>query len=132
METPLDLLTRSKYVLLTTFRRDGTPMPTPVWVVRVGEELLVWTSPSAGKVKRIRRDGQVRIGPCGRTGKPLGRQVPADARILHESELGLVVPALIRKYGLVARLTTLRTKVNALLGRPPLAVGGLAITLALG
>ena len=132
METPLDLLARSTYVLLTTFRRDGTPVPTPVWVVRVGDELLVWTNPTAGKVKRIRRDGHVEIGPCGRGGKPLGRSVPGHARILEQDELGPIVPALIRKYGLLARLTTLPTKLGRLLGRSPRPVGGLAVRLTSG
>jgi PPOX class probable F420-dependent enzyme len=132
MDTALDLLARSKYVLLTTFRRDGTPVPTPVWVVRVGQELLVWTNPAAGKVKRIRRDGRVQIGPCSRSGKPLGRSVAAHARILDEDESSVVLPALIRKYGLVARLTTSATTLHALFGRPPRPVGGVAITLTTG
>jgi PPOX class probable F420-dependent enzyme len=132
MATPLDLLARSPYVLLTTFRRDGTPVPTPVWVVRVGDELLVWTNPTAGKVKRIRRNSRVEIGPCGRGGRPLGRSVPGTARILGSDELGAVVPALIRKYGLVARMTTLPTKLNAVMGRPQRPVGGVAITLDRG
>ena len=40
----LDVLGQSRYIRLTTFRRDGTPVPTPVWQVRDGDRLLVITS----------------------------------------------------------------------------------------
>lgn len=64
MSTDLERLGAAQYLLLTTFRRDGTAVPTPVWVARDGAELVVFTAPNAGKVKRIRRDGAVRVGPC--------------------------------------------------------------------
>ncbi len=128
MESPLAVLARTPYVLLTTFRRDGTAVPTAVWAVRAGDELLVWTNPTAGKVKRIRRDPHVEVGPCSRTGRPLGRSVPGRARILEGNELSGVKPALIGKYGWVARLTEVPNRLGALIGRP-VPVGGLAITL---
>lgn len=130
MENPLDLLGRATYVRLTTFRKDGTGVATPVWVVRHHDELLVWTSPTAGKVKRIRRDRHVEIGPCTRRGKPLGRPVRATARILTGDEVGRLRPALVGKYGWPARLAFLPDLISSLLRRPPHPVGGLAIKLA--
>ena len=59
--TELDRLAAEKYVLLTTFRKDGRAVPTPVWAVRDGDALAVWTVSDAGKVKRIRRDGRVTV-----------------------------------------------------------------------
>ena len=129
MTTPLDLLGRTPYVRLTTFRKDGTPVPTPVWVVPVGDELLVWTNPTAGKVKRIRRDGHVEIGPCTRRGQPIGGSIPAFARILAPDELDVIEPALIRKYGALARMTFLPAKINRWLRRPARPIGGLALSL---
>lgn len=129
MPTPLELLARTPYVRLTTFRRNGAAVPTPVWAVQIGEELCIWTNPEAGKVKRVRRDAHVEIGPCTRTGTPLGVAIPGRARILAPDELARVLPALIDKYGLIARLTTLPNRVNALLGRQPMPIGGLAVTL---
>ena len=129
MKTPFDILSTSSYVLLTTFRRDGTPVPTPVWVVRIGDELVVWSSPTAGKMKRIRRDPHIEIGPCTRRGKPLGRPIAGRARILDDSELDAVMPALIGKYGLIARMTWLPAAAMKAVGKPPPPVGGLAITL---
>ena len=52
----LDRMGDGKYVLLTTYRRDGTPVATPTWVVRDGDALAVWTATDSGKVKRVRRD----------------------------------------------------------------------------
>ncbi len=129
MQTPFDILARSSYVLLTTFRRDGTAVPTPVWVVAIGKELAVWTNPTAGKVKRIRNDARIEIGPCTRRGKPLGRPISGSARILGADELPAVMPALIQKYGLIARLTSLPSLISTALGKAPRPVGGLAITV---
>ncbi len=62
-------LESERFVALTTFRRDGTPVTTPVWVAREGDDLLVTTPSDSGKVKRLRRNDTVRIQPCGRFGK---------------------------------------------------------------
>lgn len=129
MTDPLDLLARTPFVLLTTFRKDGTPVPTPVWVVRDVDELLVWTNPQAGKVKRIRANGRAELSPCTRRGAPLGRPVPATGRVLGADEIGRVVPALVDKYGWQARLTAqLPHRFLARFGRPQ-PVGGLGLTL---
>jgi PPOX class probable F420-dependent enzyme len=96
---PVDVLGDANYVLLTTFRRDGTPVPTPVWVVRIGDELRVWTIRDSGKVKRIRRDGRAQIAPCGMRGNPRGPSVDATASMLPDSEAPAVLDALASKYG---------------------------------
>ncbi|MEV5447304.1 PPOX class F420-dependent oxidoreductase, partial [Streptomyces sp. NPDC052644] len=62
--TDLDRLAAEKYVLLTTFRKDGRAVSTPVWAVRDDDTLAVWTVADSGKVKRIRRDGTVTVAPC--------------------------------------------------------------------
>ncbi|MCT2588123.1 PPOX class F420-dependent oxidoreductase [Actinophytocola gossypii] len=84
--TGFEHLAGAKYILLTTFRRDGTPVATPVWhAVRDG---IVYTSTiaSLGKVKRIRRDPHVTIAPCTIRGRPTGPAQPARARILSGEE----------------------------------------------
>ena len=129
MSTPLDLLGRAPYVLLTTYKRDGTAVSTPVWVVRDGDELLIWTNPDAGKVKRIRRDGHCEIGPCTMRGKPLGAPIPATASILEADRVAAVKPLLVRKYGWQARMTQLGDVFQRLLGRPAMPVGAVAIRL---
>jgi hypothetical protein len=102
--TPLDVLGQADYLLLTTFKKDGTPVATPVWVVRHGDELRVWTAPDAGKVKRIRRSGKVQVAPCGMRGKPHGSPVDAVATLLSEADADQVLDSLVHKYGLRGRL----------------------------
>ncbi|MFF2387404.1 PPOX class F420-dependent oxidoreductase [Agromyces sp. NPDC058104] len=54
-------LAESKYVRLTTFRRTGAAVHTPVWVVRDGERLLVTTVADSGKVKRLAHTARVQL-----------------------------------------------------------------------
>ena len=102
-------------MLLTSFRRDGTAVPTAVWVMpadpdwpgTAGDRLWVWVNPAAGKVKRLRRDGACEVAPCTRRGVPLGRAVPAVGRVLPESSVPRVLRALVGKYRLRGWLATL-------------------------
>lgn len=78
--TDLDRLSAEKYVLLTTFRKDGRAVSTPVWAVRDGDALAVWTASDTGKVKRIRRDSRVTVAPCDVRGRPHGEAIPGTRR----------------------------------------------------
>ena len=73
-----------KYISLTTFKRDGTPVSTPVWVARDEGRLLVWTAASSWKVRRIRRDSHVQVAPSTATGKARGPAIDGRARILED------------------------------------------------
>jgi uncharacterized protein len=57
------------FVSLTTFRKSGVGVSTPVWIARDGDELVVTTPDGTGKVKRVRNNGRVTLVPCGRMGK---------------------------------------------------------------
>ena len=52
---------RGKYLSLTSFRRDGSGVATPMWFVDDNGHLVVETDADSYKVKRIRRDPHVRI-----------------------------------------------------------------------
>ncbi|MFD8972649.1 MULTISPECIES: hypothetical protein [unclassified Streptomyces] len=54
-------LAAGKYLLLTTFRRNGTAVPTPVRVMLDGRAPAVWSTADAGNVKRIRNSGRVTV-----------------------------------------------------------------------
>lgn len=79
-----DEIVRSRYVSLTTYRKDGTPVPTPVWHVPHDGELWIVTEADSGKVKRIRRNPQVRVAPCSLRGKvePGAPSATGTARLL--------------------------------------------------
>jgi uncharacterized protein len=92
--------TDARYISLTTFRKDGSAVSTPVWVVSDdGERLLVWTGASTWKVKRIRRDPHVLVAGCTFRGRERGPRVEGMARVLGPEAEAIVVPLLRRKYG---------------------------------
>ena len=66
--TALLALADSRFVSLTTFRRSGARVSTPVWVGRDGDALVVLTPVGSGKVGRLRNDPRVELRPCGRFG----------------------------------------------------------------
>ncbi|WP_349898385.1 PPOX class F420-dependent oxidoreductase [Parafrigoribacterium soli] len=57
------------FVSLTTFRKSGVGVSTPVWIARDGDALLVTTPQGSGKVKRIRNNDRVELRPSSRMGK---------------------------------------------------------------
>mgnify|MGYP000473367737 CR=1 FL=1 len=71
-------LAREKYVSLTTFRRDGSPVATPVWIAALDDGRLAFTTdPSSWKVKRVRRNATVELRPCTVRGK-VAPDAPVD------------------------------------------------------
>ena len=89
-----------KYLSLTSFRRDGTGVATPVWFVAENGRLLVMTDAGSYKVKRIRRNAAVTIAPCTATGRLRGEPIDARARVLPEREGEHVEELMARKYRL--------------------------------
>ncbi len=114
----LDLLGPSKYVRLTTFRRDGAPVATPVWQVRDGDRLLVITNGTTGKVKRLRHDPRALIASCDPRGrvKPGTQDVEGTVELITDvSELDRLVGLLKGKYGV---MVTIAGWMNRLRGLP--------------
>jgi PPOX class probable F420-dependent enzyme len=104
VQRAVELLGRTSYVLLTTTRRDGRFVPTPVWVAPSGDgRLVLVTQDTTGKVKRLRREPRVLLAPCSSRGKPYGRPVDGTAEVLGEDELPAVERALDAKYGVQFR-----------------------------
>ncbi|MGW5344375.1 PPOX class F420-dependent oxidoreductase [Streptomyces sp. HUAS TT3] len=96
----LEELGRAKYVSLTTFRKDGTPVATPVWAVADAGELYVWTRSDSWKVKRIRNNGRVTLQACDVRGRvaPGTPVLEGRARLLDEAGLKRVRRLMSRKY----------------------------------
>jgi uncharacterized protein len=90
-----------KRTLLLTYRRDGTPVPTPVWAAEADGVFYVRSERASGKVKRLRRDPRMLIAPCTVRGRPLGKPLEASARLLEGVEEELRAErALAGSYGL--------------------------------
>jgi PPOX class probable F420-dependent enzyme len=117
---------RGRYVSLTTYRKDGTAVATPVWHVVEGGELFIVSEAKAGKVKRIRRNGHVVVTLCSVRGRvePGAPSAEGTARLLDEAGTARARGLLARRYlmsrlgNAVARLLRLR--------RPPMI--GIAVT----
>ncbi len=99
MVTPaLEPFDRLWAVLLTTYRRDGRPVGTPVSIAVDWDRAFVRTWDTAGKVKRIRNNPNVEIAPSTMRGKPTGPAIRARARILSGDESAHAARAIARKY----------------------------------
>ncbi|MDF2443535.1 MAG: epsilon-lactone hydrolase, partial [Subtercola sp.] len=77
-------LTGESFASLTTFRKTGVPVSTPVWVARDGDALLVVTPSESGKVKRLRNNTRVELRPCDRRGRV------AEGAVTVTGEAGIV------------------------------------------
>jgi PPOX class probable F420-dependent enzyme len=120
--TPLLPLADARFVSLTTFRRSGEPVSTPVWVARDGEALVVLTPARSGKVRRLRHEPRVEVRPCGRFGKvPDGVDPIAGTAELreHPAEVERARATIRRTYPLESRLVLgIERLVERLRGQP--------------
>jgi PPOX class probable F420-dependent enzyme len=87
-----------KYISLTTFRKIGVAVQTPVWFGEEDGKLYVMTRGDMGKSKRIRNNPQVRVAPCTIRGKVTGPEFPASVRILPKEDHALARQTINRKY----------------------------------
>jgi PPOX class probable F420-dependent enzyme len=103
----LTRLSTGKYLSLTTFRKSGVAVATPVWLVRDGEHLYVTTQADSGKAKRLRNNSEVLLAPCDARGNLTGAQVPGTAVILNEADSARVAKLIKARYGILGRLMML-------------------------
>jgi uncharacterized protein len=96
-EAALEPFRGRKTALLTTFRRDGTPVATPVTCAIVGDRLYFRTYDKAGKAKRLRRHPDVEVVPSTFRGAPRGETLAARARLLSGAEERVAQRALARR-----------------------------------
>lgn len=103
-------LSGEKFVSLTTYKRSGEAVATPMWIVRDGARLSAWTPADSWKVKRARRDSRVTLRACGRTGRvDAGEPVlEGTAEVVTDPvEVSRVENLVRQKYGLEFRVVTL-------------------------
>ncbi|MDW3214036.1 MAG: PPOX class F420-dependent oxidoreductase [Ilumatobacteraceae bacterium] len=122
-----------KYVLLTTFKRDGTPVSTPVWSVPLdGDTFGFWTSSGSGKAKRLAHTERVTVQPCDARGKVKAGTSPteATARLVAGDDMEAIRRGVTEKYGLMTKITKLLGKIGGLIKRNPIPYGdrGVIIT----
>jgi len=109
-----------KYVLLTTFRRNGDAVATPVWIVGLPNGAAGFsTEVDSGKVKRIRNNPAVTLQPCGLRGsvRPGAPVVKATAEVLVGADAHEVGVAINRKYRVATALLAVGGLIHKLLRR---------------
>lgn len=127
----MDELTRlstGKYLSLTTFKKSGDAVATPVWVAREGDHLFVTTRADSWKVKRLRNNPEVLLAPCDMRGNLTGEQVKGTGEVLDTAGSAHARDLINKRYGLTAKALFLWENLNAKLGRATPDSVGLKLT----
>ncbi|HWE59795.1 MAG TPA: PPOX class F420-dependent oxidoreductase [Solirubrobacteraceae bacterium] len=124
-----------KYVLLTTFKRNGTAVATPVWWVDLGDGTFgFWTSSASGKAKRLAHSSRVTVQSCNMRGVVTAGSVTeeATARLVSGPELEAIRQRVIAKYGFMTKFTKLLAQIGGIVKRKPFPYGdrGVIVTFA--
>lgn len=98
---PFAYLASQEFIVLTTYRKSGTAVPTTVWFAYDQGKIYITTNTTAGKIKRVRNNGHVRMIPSDRIGNLLGQpEVSGEAKEVQTSEgRAQALAALEQKYG---------------------------------
>ena len=98
-------LDKEKCMSLTTFRKTGEAVLTPVWFAESNGTIYVGTGVNAGKIKRIRHTERVTLAACTMSGKVTGSEIEGIARVVSElEEISAAEAALAKKYGLTRNM----------------------------
>ena len=109
MENHLDQFLDQKYINLETYKKDGTPVRTPVWFVIDKDLIYVITRDSTGKVKRLKNNEYVRIVSCSFKGEPKNEWVKGKTEMITGEEADKAIKLRKKKYGMFARLSGIFT-----------------------
>jgi PPOX class probable F420-dependent enzyme len=109
---PIEILKGHQFISLTTFRKSGVAVPTPVWFTVSGDKFYVVTSASSGKVKRIRNNPRVQVAPSDFKGKIKGESFYALVRFLPVEEFEKTEKLFKKKYGIQWRFFGLAGRSN--------------------
>ena len=95
-----------EYINLVTYKKDKTPVTTPVWVADFSDSLVVTTSINAGKVKRVRNNGKSTIYTTNQYGsEKLSESLDLEASLIEDVDMKKQAADTIRKkYGMMAKI----------------------------
>jgi uncharacterized protein len=127
-------LSDEKYLLFTTYRRNGIPVASPVWAVPLDDgKVGFWTSSGSGKAKRLAHTSKVTVQPCDGRGKvkPGSSPTEATAVVVEGSELAAIRSKVQAKYGFMTKVTKLFGTIGGIVKRNRIPYGdrGVVITL---
>ena len=132
-QADLAALFPGRYLSVTSFKRDGTGVATPVWFVSDGRRLLALTDLHSWKIRRIRHDPRVLVAPCGPSGKLRGEPVEARAEVLTATaDLERVQKLLMQRYRMSYRLVMLFYRLGRRLRGESAVADGAALAIEVG
>ena len=106
-------LFESNYLSLSTLKRNGQWVDTPVWFAGDSNTLFIFSAGQAGKVKRLRNFPEVKVAPCTVTGKILGEAQEAQAELLvDQPAIDEAHQALLKRFGWQMRWTDMLSKLS--------------------
>jgi hypothetical protein len=123
-----------KYILLTTYKRDGTPVSTPVWSVPLdGGDVGFWTSSGSGKAKRLAHTEKVTVQPCNGRGKAREGTDPveATAKLVTGAELEAIREKVVAKYGFITKVTKVLGTIWGIIRRKRIPYGDRGVVISL-
>ena len=110
MDSRFNQFIDQKYLSLETYKRDNTPVQTPVWFVIDNDQLYITTKETTGKVKRLRNNQNARIAVCSMKGDIKSNWVDVGLEnIPEENNVEKIVKLRKKKYGFSARLVSMFT-----------------------
>ncbi|HEY1824756.1 MAG TPA: PPOX class F420-dependent oxidoreductase [Acidimicrobiales bacterium] len=121
-----------KYMLLTTFRKDGTPVSSPVWVVPLeGATFGFATSSASGKAKRLARTARVTVQASDMRGRVAkgSEVIDAQAEIVSGSQYETIKAKVKDKYGYMVTLSRTLGAIAATIRRKPMPYGDIGIVI---
>lgn len=127
---PTATLGEQRFVSLTTFKRNGEGVPTPMWIGRDGTDLFAWTPADSWKVKRVRNNPRVLVAPSTRFGKVRDGVSPVEGTaqvVTDPMTVERLQGEIRRKYGLGYRLVALAETI-ATRGRKPRVILRIAVS----
>jgi uncharacterized protein len=125
-------LADEKFISFTTYKRDGTAVATPVWIVALDDGRFgFWTASTTGKVKRLKHDPKVTIQPCDARGRvKSGTSPTAGTAALADGAAADVVRTKIKaKYGLMVRVTKFLRQLNNVVLRKNVPYADVAVVI---
>jgi PPOX class probable F420-dependent enzyme len=128
------VLSDEKYIRVTTFKKDGTEVSTPTWVVALeGEKIGFYTSSASGKAKRLKNNPNVIVQPSDGRGRVRSGTSPVNgtAVVVDGPARDAIYEKVVAKYGFMTKVTRLLAKLGGFVKRKkqPYADRGVVITL---
>ncbi len=123
-----------KYILLTTYRRNGESVDTPVWSAPLdGGSFGFWTSSGSGKAKRLAHTQKVVVQPCDARGKVAAGSAPtgATARLVvaGDAKYDEIQGKIKDKYGFQTKITKLLGTIGGIVKRNRIPYGDRCVVI---